>query len=95
MPEPFYTRIGVPRGCLGSTLLFSLFMSDLRKDLTNANIYLGETLIPYLAYSDDSCGIAESEESLIQQIMSLEKYCLQNKLIINVEKNWKSKDQDS
>ena len=84
--EPFYSLNGVPQGDAISPILFSLFISDLPEYLRHCAPRLNGVPVPYILFADDLVVLAESKKELQIAIDSVESYCRNSNLSINVLK---------
>ena len=86
--DTFDINQGVKQGCITSPLLFNIYMSDLSKILdsdlneTNPNSEHPSCLI----WADDIVIFSENEEGLNKMLKSMEKYCEENELVLNIDK---------
>ncbi|XP_008486165.1 uncharacterized protein LOC103522856, partial [Diaphorina citri] len=81
---------GVMQGDSISTVLFILFLNDIKEYLENhglrgVNINPTQNIISLL-YCDDLILFADSKAELQKMLNSLEKYCEENKMIVNEKK---------
>ena len=86
LSEPFQSNIGGPQGDVSSALLFSLFISDIVNHIPKIGPKINDVIVSIILYADDMCLIAESENDLQRMLDSLEEYCDENKLEVNVNK---------
>lgn len=86
--DQFHCEVGVRQGCNLSPLLFSLFISGLESDLAKNNMgtRLWNRSIDLLMYADDIVLLSPSEEGLKKHLRSLEEFCKQWKLEVNIDK---------
>ncbi|TGZ53811.1 hypothetical protein DBV15_10472 [Temnothorax longispinosus] len=85
----FWTTKGVRQGCPLSPLLFSIFISNLEKEMVRGlvgGMQIGPGRIWTLAYADDIVLLAREEEALEEMIKRLEKYLEKRKLELNIGK---------
>lgn len=89
LSQPVKVSKGVLQGDPFSALAFILFISDieteLRKQLRGINVTKNIDIL-LLAYADDLVILAESPIDAQRKLKFLEKYCLENDLIVNVSK---------
>ena len=83
---------GVKQGCVLSPILFSIFISEFEKNLSNCNlqgieIVSNDALIHCLLYADDLVLFADSIVNLQKKINALEKFCEEWSLKVNIEKS--------
>ena len=87
--EPFETNIGVRQGCVLSSLLFNIFLSDLEALLHDCgeNVKIDDNMnINFVMWADDILILSETDEGLQRKLKELEKYCEKNKLSVNTDK---------
>ena len=89
--EYFECSSGVRQGCVLSPLLFSIFLSELQRELIDCGAkgidVLGDPLgIFLLMYADDIAIVADNVVDLQKKIDCLEKYCNKYGLKINMDK---------
>ena len=87
--EFFYVNNGVKQGCILSPILFNMFLSDLVNTFRHqksAPAKLNQSVIGSLFWADDIVILAESKEGLQNSLDELHKYCVVNKVKVNVEK---------
>ena len=84
----FHLSIGVRQGCVLSSLLFNLFLSDLAKkfDAVGDKLVLENLSVNALFWADDLILLAETKEGLDKLLKILEEYCIENHLMINTKK---------
>ena len=86
--DQFRCEVGMRQGCNLSTLLLTLFISGLETEL--AKNKMGTTLwnrpIDLLMYADDIVLMSSSEEGLRKHLRSLEEFCKEWKLEVNIDK---------
>ena len=89
LTDHFKVNQGVRQGCVLSPTLFNIYMSDLTNQLNAAQgkLNLGTNDINCLIWADDIVLLSESEEGLKEMLKIMEKFCNDNKLIINTEKS--------
>ena len=89
LSKPVKVSKGVLQGDPFSALAFILFISDietvLRKHVRGINVTISTDIL-LLAYADDLVILAESPIDAQRKLNYLEKYCLENDLIVNVSK---------
>ena len=88
LTEQFKINQGVRQGCVLSPTLFNIYMSDLTTHLNAAQgkLRIGTDDISCLIWADDIVLLSESEEGLKEMLKIMEKFCNENKLIINTDK---------
>ena len=84
--EPFKSNIGGPQGDVSSALLFSLFLSDIVEFLPKLGPTLNGVIVSIILYADDMALIVESASDLQRMLDSLQQYCFENKLEVNIKK---------
>ena len=87
--EFFDVNNGVKQGCILSPILFNMFLSDLVsifRHQASAPAKLDQSVIGSLFWADDIVILAESKEGLQNSLDELHKYCVANKVKVNVEK---------
>lgn len=86
--ETFDVSLGVRQGCVLSPLLFNIFMADLAKELDTSEglLQVKNMEISSIFWADDIVMFSESEDGLNTMIKILERYVIENKLKINVDK---------
>ena len=84
----FPCKKGVRQGGNLSPLLFSLFISDLEKELIRnaAGSRLGSTIVNLLMYADDLVLVSSSSSGLRKHLEVLQLFCEKSKLDINTDK---------
>ena len=93
--KPFPTNQGARQGCVLSPLLFNLYMVDLTKELnerTDVVKISDDVDASCIIWADDVLLLSESECGLKEMLLTLETYCNDNKLTVNVKKtkDWTS-----
>ena len=86
--DQFRCEVGVRQGCNLSPLLFSLFISGLEAELAKNKMgtRLWNRPIDLLMYADDIVLMSSSEEGLRKHLRSLEEFCEEWKLEVNIDK---------
>lgn len=93
LTEYFECLSGVKQGCILSPILFSIFISELEKELSSSVNLKGVELSTNdahafsLLYADDVCIFADSVIDLQRKINWLETFCAKWRLKINTEKS--------
>ena len=87
--ETFGINQGVRQGCVLSPLLFNIFLADLPKKLESISgkVKIDTLEINSLIWADDLVLLSENENNLTQLLETLDAYCKDNKLTINIEKS--------
>ena len=86
--DTFNVNQGVKQGCILSPLLFNIYMSDL-PEILDADLTLTSPKSEHpscLIWADDIVLLSDNEEGLKKMLKSMEKYCKDNELIVNIEK---------
>ena len=88
MSQTIKTQKGVRQGCVLSALLFNIFMSDLPKKLNLENsVSIGENVqLNCIMWADDIIILSDSVEGLNDKLKSLNTYCINNDLKVNLDK---------
>ena len=79
LSDPITQNLGVPQGDKLSPILFSIFIADLSKVLSDTQCF-------NVFYADDLAIVAHNINTLQAGLNSLEKYCASNKLTVNINK---------
>ena len=84
----FQLSLGVRQGCILSPLLFNIFLSDLARKFENMEngFQVGEVNINSLFWADDLVLFAKNKEDLDVLLKTLETYCKENEITINIKK---------
>ena len=84
----FDLSLGVRQGCILSTLLFNIFLSDLCKKLqfSEVKMEIDSKSINSLVWADDIVLLSETDKGLKVLLKILEDFCDENKLTINFDK---------
>jgi hypothetical protein len=82
----FETKSGVKQGCLLSPLLFALYLNDL-DDCLRGGVRIHNCNIKSLMYADDIVLLATDSKVLQNMIFSLEEYCKQWGMEVNLAKS--------
>ena len=88
--KTFWTKKGVRQECTLSSMLFALFMADLKevsKRSQDGGMLIENKKFWSLMYADDIVLVASKEEKLKIMISKLQKYLNKRKLLVNVEKS--------
>ena len=83
--EWFRTTVGVRKGCLLSSTLFNIFLSDALEE-HDGKVSIGGRNITNLRFADDIDALAEEEQELEALVESLDKTCTRYKMEIRAEK---------
>ena len=86
--KPFSSSIGVKQGCILSPLLFNLYTRDI-PDIFNEScdpVALNGTILNCLMYADDLVLLSQSAKGLQNCLNSLEAFCKEWGLRINIQK---------
>ena len=85
----FDCTTGVRQGCNLSPTLYSVFANDLVKEINDLDIgiQVGERKISLLAYADDICLVANSEDNLQQMLNCVHSWCKRWRVLINANKS--------
>ena len=89
LSTPFQCSRGVRQGCNLSSILFSLFISDLENHVsttTAGSIPLTHTKLHLLQFADDLVLLSDSHEGLQKSLDILSEYCATVLLNVNREK---------
>ena len=81
--------VGLKQGCVLSPLLFNLFIDDIKDifDNTCHPVHLYDTDLNHMLYADDLIILSTTSEGLQTCLDKLEAYCIENRLMINIEKS--------
>ena len=86
--ENFKTSNGVKQGGILSPLFFNLYMGELSRNLSNANVgcCVNNTVINHIMYADDLCLLASSAKGL-QCLVNIicSKYASDHDIVYNVK----------
>ena len=89
MPDNFKISLGVKQGDPSSPFFFNIYMDELCTNLpeieTEASI-INDNKVRCLFWADDSLLISKSKQGLQKQIETVDQYCSDLKLTLNVEK---------
>ena len=83
------STIGVKQGCPLSPTLFGLYIDEVADYVTQgggAGVDLSGTQVHIMLYADDIVLISESQEGLQQHLLSLDAFCTQRGLTVNLGK---------
>lgn len=85
----FDVKVGLKQGCIISPILFNLYLNDLMVAINglNCGVCYGDDSLSILAYADDIVLLAESENNLQAMLHTLEGWCKQWGLTINMDKS--------
>ena len=88
MSYKIQTHKGVRQGCVLSPLLFNIFMADLPNilNLENSVLIGGGVKLNTLLWADDIIIFSDSVEGLNDKLKSLNTFCTNNRLKVNMEK---------
>ena len=86
MAKSFKTTTGVPQGCKLSSILFSLYVCHLPKNLKKVGPKVGDNLVNVIQYSDDAVILGRTAKELQSHLERLERYCQEIELDVNTEK---------
>ena len=81
--------VGVRQGCVLSPCLFSLFIADLPKFLTErggSGVKVHTSFIMCLLFADDGAIVADTKEDLQCMLRALQEYCNEWRMMVNVKK---------
>ena len=89
LTEWFDCTTGVRQGCNLSPTLYSVFANDLVKEINDLDIgiQVGERQISLLAYADDICLVANSEDNLQQMLNCVHSWCKRWRVLIYADKS--------
>ena len=80
-------NIGVNQGGITSGLMFRIYMSDLSEHLSKQfGIVVSNDIIMHILWGDDLIIFSDSVDGLQKQLNGLQKFCSQNKIIVNETK---------
>ena len=87
LTEWFDCTTGVRQGCNLSPTLYSVFANDPVKEINDLDIgiQVGERKISLLAYADDICLAANSEDNLHQMLNCVHSWCKRWRVINNAK----------
>ena len=87
--DPIESFVGLKQGCVLSPLLFNLFIDDIKDifDNTCYPVHLYDTDLNHMLYADDLIILSTTSEGLQTCLDKLEAYCIENRLMINIEKS--------
>ena len=85
----FSVAQGVAQGCCLSPILFSVFITDLLKEVEKAElgIQLECGKIGVMLFADDFVGVSDSKEQLQKLIYDVYSYCSKWRIMTNVTKS--------
>ena len=86
----FSVEQGVARGCSVSSILFSVFINDLLKDVEQAELGIqlsSGKRVGGMLFADDFVGVSDSRESLQKLIHVVHGYCNKWRIKVNVSKS--------
>ena len=87
--DPIESFVGLKQGCVLSPLIFNLFIDDIKNifDNTCDPVHLYDTDLNHMLYADDLIILSTKSEGLQTCLDKPEAYCIENRLMINIEKS--------
>ena len=84
----FYSNLGLLQGESTSPILFSLFVNDMERTMTDQSVGISiqGILIKILMFADDMAILSETKEGLQRGLESLENYCRKWGIKVNAAK---------
>ena len=87
--DPIQSLLGLKQGCVLSTLLFNLFIHDIKTIIYEScdSVQIHTNQINHLLYADDLILISSTAEGLQNCLNQLSDYCLKWDLRVNISKS--------
>ena len=87
--DPVYLGRGLRQGCSLSPILFSLYVSEMSKDLhaSNLGVLLHKVCISCIFFADDIVLVSRDADGLRQLLTIVQKHCIAMKMTLSVTKS--------